>query len=90
MSPQYSVHFKRENAHDENIWNVAWGRRERVEEVVPVEDEEKEAGEENKENEDGETNKENAGKCLKALGGLEGLHSSEVALLLLTQKPILY
>ena len=64
---QYSLHYKRENAHDDSIWSVAWGHRERTEEEVLIEATEKEANAENgenKENEGGEPTApvENTGK----------------------------
>lgn len=61
------MHYKRENAHDQNIWTVAWGHRERAEEVIPIEPEEKESGEENKENEavEASTDQENVAGILE-------------------------
>ncbi len=53
---QYSLHYKRENAHDDAMWSVAWGHRDRTEEEVVVEaPPEKDSNGENKENQDGET-----------------------------------
>ena len=46
---------------------MAWGHRERAEEVIPIEPEEKESGEENKENEavEASTDQENVAGILE-------------------------